>query len=75
MKTTATFHSTRRAICSGLIAEAQRLATTAAHIRDVNRAYPGEAHDFGSAFAAIANAHMALNLAAALSHPVPHRAR
>jgi hypothetical protein len=61
---------TRREVCSGLLEEAQRLHSKAAYIRDVNRAYPGEAHNFGAAFAAIADAHMALNLAAALCRPV-----
>lgn len=76
MKTaTTTFHTTRRAICSGLIEEAQRLESQAAWIVQVNRAYPGEAHNFGAAFAAIADATMALDLAAALSRPVPHRTR
>jgi len=71
MNTTAS----RQALCRGLIDEARRLYCRASFIRDINRSIPGEAHNFGAAFAAIADATMALNIAEALSRTVPRRAR
>lgn len=63
----------RRQLVLDLVAEAQHAISKARWLRDVNRAYPGEAHDFGAAFAAIAQGRYALDLAAALSRS-RHRA-